>query len=106
MARHARRRPAGGHGIGSGWAPDSCPPADCCVDDCRCGGDRARAAGPRTFDNKRGLWRAVVIAIGVREPGGPEVLVPIERPMPTIGAGEVLIKVAAAGVNRPDVMQR
>jgi putative PIG3 family NAD(P)H quinone oxidoreductase len=34
------------------------------------------------------------------------VLVPVERPMPTIGAGDVLIRVAAAGVNRPDVLQR
>jgi putative PIG3 family NAD(P)H quinone oxidoreductase len=47
-----------------------------------------------------------VIAIEIREPGGPEVLVPVERPVPSIGPGEVLIKVAAAGVNRPDVMQR
>ncbi len=38
--------------------------------------------------------------------GGPEVLVPVERPTPTPGEGEVLIRVAAAGVNRPDVMQR
>jgi putative PIG3 family NAD(P)H quinone oxidoreductase len=38
--------------------------------------------------------------------GGPEVLKPGKRPMPTIGADEVLIKVAAAGVNRPDVLQR
>jgi putative PIG3 family NAD(P)H quinone oxidoreductase len=47
-----------------------------------------------------------MIAIGIREPGGPEVLVPVERPRPSIGAGDVLIKVAAAGVNRPDVLQR
>jgi len=47
-----------------------------------------------------------VIAIEVREPGGPEVLVPVERPTPVPAAGEVLIKVAAAGVNRPDVFQR
>jgi putative PIG3 family NAD(P)H quinone oxidoreductase len=47
-----------------------------------------------------------MIAIVIREPGPPEVLVPIERPMPPVAAGEVLIKVAAAGVNRPDVMQR
>jgi NADPH2:quinone reductase len=48
--------------------------------------------------------RMTVIAI--RAPGGPEVLVPEERPVPTPGAGEVLLKVTAAGVNRPDVMQR
>jgi putative PIG3 family NAD(P)H quinone oxidoreductase len=47
-----------------------------------------------------------MIAIEIREPGEPDVLVPVERPMPVPGAGEVLIKVAAAGVNRPDVMQR
>ncbi|HEV2984694.1 MAG TPA: NAD(P)H-quinone oxidoreductase [Vicinamibacterales bacterium] len=47
-----------------------------------------------------------MIAIAVREPGGPEVLVPVERPTPRPAAGEVLIKVAAAGVNRPDVFQR
>jgi putative PIG3 family NAD(P)H quinone oxidoreductase len=45
-------------------------------------------------------------AIGIRAPGPPEVLQPIERPMPDIGPDEVLIRVAAAGVNRPDVMQR
>jgi NADPH:quinone reductase len=38
--------------------------------------------------------------------GGPEVLVPVEWPDPVPGRGEVLIRVAAAGVNRPDVMQR
>jgi putative PIG3 family NAD(P)H quinone oxidoreductase len=45
-------------------------------------------------------------AIEIREPGGPEVLVPVSRPVPAAGPGEVLIKVAAAGVNRPDVLQR
>jgi NADPH2:quinone reductase len=45
-------------------------------------------------------------AIAIRAPGGPEVLVPEERPVPVPGAGEILVKVAAAGVNRPDVMQR
>jgi len=47
-----------------------------------------------------------MIAIEIREPGGPEVLVPVERPTPIPAAGEVLIKVTAAGVNRPDVFQR
>jgi putative PIG3 family NAD(P)H quinone oxidoreductase len=47
-----------------------------------------------------------MIAIEIREPGEPEVLVPVERPTPVPGSGEVLIKVAAAGVNRPDLMQR
>src|SRR5580693_7761259 len=45
-------------------------------------------------------------AIEAREPGGPDVLVPVERPRPVVAADDVLIKVAAAGVNRPDVMQR
>ena len=45
-------------------------------------------------------------AIAIREPGPPDVLVPQERDMPVPKAGEVLVKVAAAGVNRPDVMQR
>jgi putative PIG3 family NAD(P)H quinone oxidoreductase len=45
-------------------------------------------------------------AIAIRAPGGPDVLVPEERPVPLPGAGEILVKVAAAGVNRPDVMQR
>jgi NADPH2:quinone reductase len=47
-----------------------------------------------------------MIAIEIREPGEPDVLVPVERPTPAPGAGEVLIRVAAAGVNRPDVFQR
>ena len=45
-------------------------------------------------------------AIEIIHPGGPEVLKLCERPMPVIKAGEVLIKVHAAGVNRPDVLQR
>jgi NADPH:quinone reductase len=45
-------------------------------------------------------------AIDPETAGGPEVLVPVARPVPRPGAGEFLIKVAAAGVNRPDVMQR
>ena len=44
-----------------------------------------------------------MIAIEIRQPGDPDVLVPVERPQPEPGRGEVLIKVAAAGVNRPDV---
>jgi NADPH:quinone reductase len=47
-----------------------------------------------------------MIAIEIAQPGGPDVLTPVERPMPEPEAGEVLIRVAAAGVNRPDVMQR
>ena len=49
---------------------------------------------------------ATMIAIDPAAPGGPEVLLPVTRPVPTPGPGEVLVKVAAAGVNRPDVLQR
>jgi NADPH2:quinone reductase len=45
-------------------------------------------------------------AIAIRAPGGPDMLVPEQRPVPQLGDGEVLVKIAAAGVNRPDVMQR
>jgi len=45
-------------------------------------------------------------AIAIRAPGPPDVLVPERRPLPVPAPREVLIKVAAAGVNRPDVMQR
>jgi putative PIG3 family NAD(P)H quinone oxidoreductase len=49
---------------------------------------------------------ASMTAIEIAEPGGPEVLRPVTRPLPTLGTGDVLIKTAAAGVNRPDVAQR
>lgn len=45
-------------------------------------------------------------AIGIKGAGGPDMLAPEQRPVPTPGSGEILVKVAAAGVNRPDVMQR
>jgi len=45
-------------------------------------------------------------AIEISEPGGPDMLRPCIRPVPQPGAGEVLVKVAAAGVNFPDVAQR
>ncbi|BBK39461.1 NAD(P)H quinone oxidoreductase [Allostella sp. ATCC 35155] len=45
-------------------------------------------------------------AVEIVRPGGPEVLVATSRPVPQPGAGEVLIRVAAAGINRPDVLQR
>ncbi len=45
-------------------------------------------------------------AIAVPVPGGPEALTPEIRPLPSPGPGEVLVRVAAASVNRPDVMQR
>jgi putative PIG3 family NAD(P)H quinone oxidoreductase len=49
---------------------------------------------------------AQMTVIGISKPGGPEVLLPETRAVPTPGAGEILIKVMAAGVNRPDVAQR
>ena len=47
-----------------------------------------------------------MLAVDIEAPGGPEVLVPVRRPVPEPGDDEVLIRVAAAGVNRPDVLQR
>src|SRR4051812_49583913 len=49
---------------------------------------------------------ASMIAVEIAAPGGPEVLRAVTRPVPRPEPGEVLIRVAAAGVNRPDVMQR
>jgi putative PIG3 family NAD(P)H quinone oxidoreductase len=49
---------------------------------------------------------AQMTVIGISKPGGPEVLLPETRSVPSPGANEILIKVAAAGVNRPDVAQR
>lgn len=48
----------------------------------------------------------VMNAIVARQPGGPEVLAQVERNVPQPGPGEVLIRVASAGVNRPDTLQR
>lgn len=45
-------------------------------------------------------------AIDIQRPGGPEVLVPASHPIPRPAIGEVLVKVGAAGINRPDVLQR
>jgi NADPH:quinone reductase len=45
-------------------------------------------------------------SIAIREPGGPDVLVASNQPVPSPGEAEILVKVVAAGVNRPDVMQR
>ena len=49
---------------------------------------------------------ATMTAIEIAGPGGPEVLKPAERPVPEPGLGELLVRVAASGVNRPDVLQR
>jgi NADPH2:quinone reductase len=49
---------------------------------------------------------AQMTVIGISKPGGPEVLVPETRSVPVPGPDEILVKVAAAGVNRPDVAQR
>jgi NADPH2:quinone reductase len=49
---------------------------------------------------------AQMTVIGISKPGGPEVLIPETRPVPAPGPNEILIKVAVAGVNRPDVAQR
>ena len=49
---------------------------------------------------------ATMRAVEISSPGGPEVLKPVARPMPQPRPGEVLIEVHAAGVNRPDVLQR
>ena len=48
----------------------------------------------------------LMTAIEISQPGGPDVLKPGERPRPVPGLGEVLIRVEAAGINRPDVLQR
>lgn len=63
----------------------------------------------RPFGARRDRMDAIpetMIAIDPAEPGGPEVLRPVERRVPEPGADEVLVRVMAAGVNRPDVMQR
>jgi len=53
-----------------------------------------------------GKLPATMTAIAISEPGGPMVLKPEKRPLPEPKPGEILIKVRAAGVNRPDVLQR
>ena len=49
---------------------------------------------------------AQMTAIGIKAPGAPDMLVAEQRAVPQPGDGEILVKVEAAGVNRPDVMQR
>ena len=47
-----------------------------------------------------------MLAVEISRPGGPEVLKPVTRPLPVLKPGEALIKVAATGINGPDIMQR
>ena len=47
-----------------------------------------------------------MVAVDIKEPGGPEVLTAITVPLPDVQAGDLLIKNEAVGVNRPDVAQR
>ncbi len=54
----------------------------------------------------KGARMKTMTAIEISEPGGPEVLKPVSRPVPVPGPGQVLLKVAYAGVNRPDALQR
>jgi NADPH2:quinone reductase len=49
---------------------------------------------------------ASMLAIDIRQPGGPEELIAADHPLPAISARQLLVRVAAAGVNRPDVFQR
>ena len=72
-----------------------------------------RRPGPLEYSPARNTFGGVMAkpptemtAIEITEPGGPEVLRPVLRAVPEPGLGEVLIEVAAAGVNRPDTMQR
>src|SRR6185295_7079850 len=70
---------------------------------------KRKRVAPPAFRGERCRMTTIpntMIAIDPTGPGGPEVLQPVERPVPEPGPGEVLIRVEAAGVNRPDVMQR
>jgi len=49
---------------------------------------------------------ATMRAVEIARPGGPEVLVPATRPVPEPGLHQILIRIAFAGVNRPDALQR
>lgn len=70
-------------------------------------GAQAPASLPRdAAPGKDAVTMKSMRAIEISSPGGPEVLRLVSRPVPTAAAGEVLIRVAAAGVNRPDLLQR
>jgi NADPH:quinone reductase-like Zn-dependent oxidoreductase len=58
------------------------------------------------MDSAAGAVPETMTAIDPAGPGGPEVLVAVQRPVPRPRPGEVLISVEAAGVNRPDILQR
>jgi NADPH2:quinone reductase len=55
---------------------------------------------------KSDIHKATMQAIDIARPGGPEVLIPASHPIPRPASGEILVKIAAAGINRPDVLQR
>lgn len=48
----------------------------------------------------------IMRAMDIKQPGGPEMLIPVQVPLPELGVGEILIKNEAVGVNRPDIAQR
>ena len=56
--------------------------------------------------NRERAMSQMMKAVEISTPGGPEVLKPTTRPVPTLKLGEVMIEVMAAGINRPDVLQR
>src|SRR5262245_17057240 len=66
----------------------------------------AAAVGARDRRRRPVVAEERMRCVEILRPGGPEVLQLTERPDPVPGPGEVLIDVAAAGVNRPDVLQR
>ena len=65
-----------------------------------------KQAGQQAGANVNSGLPASMQAIAISTPGGPEALAPVQLPLPTLAAGEVLIRVAASGINRPDVVQR
>jgi len=69
-------------------------------------GDDVNKAPGLTVNKSMNDIPTMMNAIDPEAPGGPEVLRVVQRPVPVPGPGEVLIRVAAAGVNRPDVLQR
>ena len=75
-----------------------------CLRDCSDGAFLSRA--PAGSMKSVRMTSVQMKSVHVRAPGGPEVLSLVERPVLLPGPGEVLIRVAAAAVNRPDVQQR